>query len=122
NFSENHWLYTYWMPYESIDTEKHTGMRTISRFTYDPQEVTIDQDSRVDLLELRTQIHSCCHAGGGMAFDDAGNLYVSTGDNNSSGGSSISTLHGMEKAKGKDYIKNWVAVIGDSTFMHTGVN
>ena len=26
-------------------------------------------------------------------------------------GSSISTLHGMEKAKGKDYIKNWVAVI-----------
>ena len=37
-------------------------------------------------------------------------------------GASISTLHGMEKAKGKDYIKNWVAVIGDSTFMHTGLN
>lgn len=37
-------------------------------------------------------------------------------------GSSISTLHGMEMAKGKEYIKNWVAVIGDSTFMHTGVN
>ena len=37
-------------------------------------------------------------------------------------GSSISTLHGMEKAKGREYIKDWVAVIGDSTFMHTGVN
>ena len=37
-------------------------------------------------------------------------------------GASISTLHGMEKAKGKGYIKNWVAVIGDSTFMHTGIN
>ena len=37
-------------------------------------------------------------------------------------GSSISTLHGMEKAKGKEYIKNWVAVIGDSTFLHTGIN
>ncbi len=37
-------------------------------------------------------------------------------------GASISTLHGMEKAKGKEYIKHWVAVIGDSTFMHTGVN
>lgn len=37
-------------------------------------------------------------------------------------GASISSLHGMEKAKGRDYIKNWVAVIGDSTFMHTGVN
>lgn len=37
-------------------------------------------------------------------------------------GASISALHGMEKAKGKDYIKDWVAVIGDSTFMHTGIN
>ena len=37
-------------------------------------------------------------------------------------GSSISTLHGMEKAQGKEFIKKWVAVIGDSTFMHTGVN
>lgn len=37
-------------------------------------------------------------------------------------GASISNLHGMEMAKGKDYVKNWVAVIGDSTFMHTGVN
>ena len=37
-------------------------------------------------------------------------------------GASISALHGMEKGKGKNYIKNWVAVIGDSTFLHTGVN
>lgn len=37
-------------------------------------------------------------------------------------GASISTLHGMEKANGKDFVKNWVAVIGDSTFLHTGVN
>ena len=37
-------------------------------------------------------------------------------------GASISSLHGIEKAKGKEFIKNWVAVIGDSTFLHTGVN
>lgn len=37
-------------------------------------------------------------------------------------GASISSLHGMEKAKGKEYIKDWVAVIGDSTFLHTGIN
>ncbi|WP_195334522.1 indolepyruvate ferredoxin oxidoreductase subunit alpha [Enterocloster bolteae] len=37
-------------------------------------------------------------------------------------GASISTLHGMEKAKGREYIKSWVAVIGDSTFMHTGIS
>ena len=37
-------------------------------------------------------------------------------------GASISSLHGMEKARGKEFVKDWVAVIGDSTFMHTGVN
>ena len=37
-------------------------------------------------------------------------------------GASISSLHGIEKARGKDFIKNWVAVIGDSTFLHTGIN
>ncbi len=37
-------------------------------------------------------------------------------------GASISVLHGMEKARGKEFIKNMVAVIGDSTFLHTGVN
>ena len=37
-------------------------------------------------------------------------------------GASISSLHGIEKARGKDFLKNWVAVIGDSTFLHTGIN
>ena len=37
-------------------------------------------------------------------------------------GSSISTLHGVEKAKGRAFSKDWVCVIGDSTFLHTGVN
>lgn len=37
-------------------------------------------------------------------------------------GSSISILHGIEKARGKEYVRNWVATIGDSTFLHTGVN
>jgi indolepyruvate ferredoxin oxidoreductase alpha subunit len=37
-------------------------------------------------------------------------------------GASISALHGMEKGRGKEFIRNWVAVIGDSTFLHTGVN
>ena len=37
-------------------------------------------------------------------------------------GAGISMLHGMEKARGKDYVRDWVAVIGDSTFLHTGLN
>ena len=86
-FAENGWIYVYWMPHESIDTERRVGLRTVSRFTYDPAGPSIDQSTRVDLLSWETQIHSCCHAGGGMAFDDAGNLYIGSGDSNSSGGS-----------------------------------
>lgn len=37
-------------------------------------------------------------------------------------GSGISMLHGIEKARGGDFVRDWVAVIGDSTFLHTGVN
>ncbi|MGH3356361.1 MAG: ThuA domain-containing protein [Nocardioidaceae bacterium] len=87
-FEETGWIYIYWMPHESIDRDRRIGQRTISRLTYDFGSETIDKSSRKDLLQWNTQIHSCCHAGGGMAFDDEGNLYVGTGDNNSSGGSS----------------------------------
>lgn len=37
-------------------------------------------------------------------------------------GASISSLHGIEKARGREFLNNWVAVIGDSTFLHTGIN
>lgn len=87
-FAENGWVYVYWMPHESIDRERRVGLRTVSRFTYDAEAQTIDQATRKDLLEWETQIHSCCHAGGGMDFDSEGNLYIGTGDSNSSGGSS----------------------------------
>ncbi|MEO3818455.1 ThuA domain-containing protein [Plantactinospora sp. B24E8] len=86
-FAENGWFYVYWMPHESIDRERRVGQRTISRFTYDHTAQSVDQGTRKDLLHWDTQIHSCCHAGGGMTFDESGNLYVGTGDSNSSGGS-----------------------------------
>ncbi|MFE7407629.1 ThuA domain-containing protein [Isoptericola sp. NPDC057559] len=86
-FEENGWFYVFWMPHESVDRERQVGDRTISRFTYDAEANTIDQSTRKDLLSWETQIHSCCHAGGGMDFDDEGNLFVGSGDNNSSGGS-----------------------------------
>lgn len=37
-------------------------------------------------------------------------------------GSSISALHGFNKARGAEAEKKSVAVIGDSTFLHTGIN
>ncbi|HEX6356515.1 ThuA domain-containing protein [Actinophytocola sp.] len=87
NFSNNGWIYAYWMPHASIDRDKRIGKRTISRFTYNASTSTFDLASRKDLLSWDTQIHSCCHAGGGMAFDKDGNLYVGSGDSNSSEGS-----------------------------------
>lgn len=36
-------------------------------------------------------------------------------------GAGIGMAHGMEKARGKDFTKKLVAVIGDSTFIHSGI-
>lgn len=36
-------------------------------------------------------------------------------------GASVSMLHGIEKARGKEFIKDWVGIIGDSTFVHSGI-
>ena len=36
-------------------------------------------------------------------------------------GASIGMLHGMEKARGKEFAKESVAIIGDSTFLHSGM-
>lgn len=36
-------------------------------------------------------------------------------------GASIGMAHGMEKARGKEFANKTVAVIGDSTFMHSGI-
>ena len=84
DFAHNNWLYVFWMPHSSIDRVNRVGQRTISRFTFDPASTTIDLASRKDLLHWDAQIDRCCHVGGGMVFDDHGNLFVSTGDNNSS--------------------------------------
>ncbi|MBP2326821.1 glucose/arabinose dehydrogenase/type 1 glutamine amidotransferase [Kibdelosporangium banguiense] len=86
-FTENGWIYVYWMPQDTVDRVKRTGKRTISRLTYDRTAQTIDLASRKDLLQWEVQQHSCCHAGGGMTFDAKGNLYVGSGDSNSSEGS-----------------------------------
>jgi glucose/arabinose dehydrogenase/type 1 glutamine amidotransferase len=58
----------------------------ISRFTMNLQTKQIDLSSEVRIFEYDSQIFSCCHVGGGMGFDSAGNLYVTTGDTNSSQG------------------------------------
>ena len=86
DFLDNGWIYAYWMPHSTIDRVRHVGKRRISRFTVDLATSKVDLASEKVLLEWDTQIHSCCHAGGGMAWDSRGNLYIATGDSNSSGG------------------------------------
>jgi glucose/arabinose dehydrogenase len=58
----------------------------ISRFTIDLATKKLDMRSEVRIFEYDAQIFSCCHVGGGMGFDSEGNLYVTTGDTNSSQG------------------------------------
>jgi glucose/arabinose dehydrogenase/type 1 glutamine amidotransferase len=59
----------------------------ISRFTINLQTKKLDLKSEVRIFEYDAQIYSCCHVGGGMGFDSKGDLYVTTGDTNSSQGS-----------------------------------
>ena len=85
NFESNGWIYVYWSPHSEINRDTQMGKRRISRFTLNSTTNLLDMTSEKVLLQWPMQIHSCCHAGGGMAFDSKGNLYVAVGDNNSSG-------------------------------------
>ena len=58
----------------------------ISRFTMNLNTKQLNLASEVRIFEYDSQIYSCCHVGGGMGFDSEGNLYVTTGDTNSSQG------------------------------------
>ncbi|WP_407317137.1 ThuA domain-containing protein [Isoptericola halotolerans] len=78
DFESNGWVYVYWSP---TDVDEDGPHNRISRFTYDPDTGSIDPGSQVKVLVVETQRDTCCHAGGDMVFDDAGNLILATGDN-----------------------------------------
>ncbi|MFC9793346.1 ThuA domain-containing protein [Streptomyces sp. NPDC127584] len=86
-FLTNGWVYLHYTPHSRIDRVEHMGERRVSRFTLDLATNRLDLASEKVLLSWPVQIHSCCHAGGGMAWDSQGNLYIATGDTNSSGSS-----------------------------------
>lgn len=83
-FERNGWVYLHYTPHSRIDRETRTGERRVSRFTLDPATDRLDPGSEKVLISWPVQLHSCCHAGGGMSWDSHGNLYIATGDNNSS--------------------------------------
>ncbi|WP_326617215.1 ThuA domain-containing protein [Streptomyces decoyicus] len=83
-FLSNGWIYLHYTPHSRIDRDAHMAERRVSRFTLNQKTNKLDLSSEKVLLAWPVQIHSCCHAGGGMAWDSHNNLYIATGDNNSS--------------------------------------
>ncbi|WP_411072515.1 ThuA domain-containing protein [Streptomyces sp. cmx-4-25] len=83
-FEDNGWIYLHYTPHSRIDRDTRTAERRVSRFTLNRATNKLDLSSEKILLKWPVQIHSCCHAGGGMAWDSEDNLYIATGDNNSS--------------------------------------
>ncbi len=55
--------------------------RRTSRFTYDEATKSLVPGSEKVLISWMTQVYSCCHVGSSMAWDSAGNLYITNGDN-----------------------------------------
>jgi cytochrome c len=75
NFDQNHWLYLYYS--EPGDVAKNV----LTRYELRGDELVMS--SKKVLLDVPTQREQCCHTGGGMIFDDRGNLFLTTGDNTS---------------------------------------
>jgi cytochrome c len=73
DFATNGWVYLYYAPNDGIARNR------VARFTVQGDSIALNTEKVV--LEVTTQRNTCCHAGGSMVFDSAGNLYLSTGDN-----------------------------------------
>ncbi|WP_305783483.1 PQQ-dependent sugar dehydrogenase [Symbioplanes lichenis] len=88
-FSSNRQIYLYYAPPLSTpsgdapatgsDWSAWQGVNRLSRFTLNA-DFTLDAGSKVDVLDVPADRGLCCHVGGDIDFDAAGNLYLSTGD------------------------------------------
>ncbi|GAA1039559.1 lectin [Virgisporangium ochraceum] len=88
-FATNRYIYLYYSPPLSTpggdapatgtDFSAWNGVNRLSRFTLN-SDFTLNTGSQVTVLEVATNRGMCCHVGGDIDFDAAGNLYLSTGD------------------------------------------
>ncbi|GGN04042.1 hypothetical protein GCM10010967_43650 [Dyadobacter beijingensis] len=78
DFAKNHWIYLYY-------SDPEESKNVLARFELKGDE--LDLASRKILLDVPTQREECCHTAGSIAWDNAGNLYLSTGDNTNPHGS-----------------------------------
>ncbi|MEV6694358.1 PQQ-dependent sugar dehydrogenase [Micromonospora sp. NPDC051196] len=89
NFASNRHIFLYYAPPLSTpggdapatgtNFSAWQGVNRLSRFTLNA-DFTVNQASRVDVLDVAADRGMCCHVGGDIDFDAAGNLYLSTGD------------------------------------------
>ncbi|MDB5047324.1 MAG: cytochrome c class [Fibrobacteres bacterium] len=73
DFSQSRFLYVIYS-----DPDKVNRAHVVSRFTVNGDK--LDMASKVEILRFARVPGGIYHAGGGMVFDDKGNLLISTGD------------------------------------------
>lgn len=73
DFGRNHWLYFYY----AVAGER--AVNRLSRMEFRNDSLLLSTETVI--LEIPTQRIYCCHSAGYLRFDQAGNLYLSTGDN-----------------------------------------
>ncbi|MGW3157964.1 PQQ-dependent sugar dehydrogenase [Streptomyces sp. NPDC001089] len=90
-FASNRFIYLYYAPPlntpagdapetgTAADFAPFDGVNRLSRFVL-KADGTLDNASEKQILDVRTSRGICCHVGGDIDFDAAGNLYLSTGD------------------------------------------
>ncbi|MCX5359580.1 PQQ-dependent sugar dehydrogenase [Streptomyces sp. NBC_00124] len=90
-FTTNRFIYLYYAPPldtpagdapetgTAADFAPFDGVNRLSRFVLDT-DGTLDAASEKKILDIPASRGICCHVGGDIDFDAAGNLYLSTGD------------------------------------------
>jgi glucose/arabinose dehydrogenase len=89
NFASNRYVYLYYAPplstpggdapSDGTDFAAWNGVNRLSRFTLNA-DGTLNLGSERPVLDVPASRGLCCHVGGDIDFDAAGNLYLSTGD------------------------------------------
>ncbi|WP_159774977.1 PQQ-dependent sugar dehydrogenase [Streptomyces sp. HM190] len=90
-FADNRFIYLYYAPPldtpagdapetgTAADFAPFDGVNRLSRFVL-TTDGTLDKASEKKILDVPASRGICCHVGGDIDFDAAGNLYLSTGD------------------------------------------